>query len=150
MMKIRRIVTGHNSKGKSVVKWNNEIRAIPGRPGFSQAPMWATEQLPARLSEEDPASWKIGTTIAGGSVFRVIRYDPGVAERWHRTDSIDYAIVLSGEIIMQLDEEEILLKAGDVLIQQATIHNWVNRGTEPCIIAFVLLATEGGKATGWT
>lgn len=150
MMKIRRIVTGHNSNGKSVIKWVSEIEAIQGRSGFSQAPMWATEQLPVRLTEEDPATWEIGTTIAGGSVFRVIRFDPGVAERWHRTDSIDYAVVLSGEIIMQLDEEEILLKAGDVLVQQATMHSWVNRGAEPCIIAFVLLATEGGKATGWT
>jgi len=149
-MKIRRIVTGHNSAGKSMIKWDSEIETIPGRPGFSQAPMWATQQLPVRMSEEDPATWEIGTTIANGSVFRIIRYDPGVAERWHRTDSIDYAVVLAGEIIMQLDEEEILLKAGDVFVQQATLHNWVNRGTDPCIIAFVLLATEGGKATGWT
>ena len=50
---------------------------------------------------------------------------------------------------MELDEGAVHLKAGDVLIQRATIHNWVNRGSEPCIIAFILIATEGGKATGW-
>jgi len=133
-----------------VVKWDSHIDSIPGRPGFSQAPMWATKQLPPKLTDEDPAEWEIGTTIANGSVFRIIEYRPGVVERWHVTDSIDYAVVISGEIYMQLDEGEVLLKAGDVLVQRATIHNWVNRGTEPCVIAFVLIATEGGQATGWS
>ena len=59
---------------------------------------------------------EIGTTIANGSVFRIAKYEPGVAERWHQTDSIDYAVVLSGEIIMQLDGGEVQLKAGNVLI----------------------------------
>jgi len=149
-MKIRRIVTGHNHQGKSIVKWDSEIEAISGRPGFSYVPLWATKQLPAKLTDEDPSTWEIGTTIADGSVFRIIRYEPGVAKRWHRTDSIDYAVVLSGEIYMQLDEEEVHLKAGDVMIQRGTMHNWVNRGTEPCLIAFVLIATEGGQPTGWS
>lgn len=72
-----------------------------------------------------------------------------MAGRWHQTDSIDYAVVLSGEISMQLDEGEVQLKAGNVLIQRGTQHNWINRGTESCIIAFILIATEGGEATGW-
>ena len=55
-MKIRRVVTGHNKEGKSIVKWDSEIEAIPGRPGFSHAPMWATKQLPADLTEEDPCT----------------------------------------------------------------------------------------------
>jgi quercetin dioxygenase-like cupin family protein len=149
MMKIRRVVTGHNKEGKGVVQWDSEIEVTSGRPGFSFVPLWATKELPVKLNDEDPNSWEIGTTLAGGSVFRIIRYEPGVAGRNHRTDSIDYALVLSGEIEMQLDEGEVHLKAGDVLIQRATMHNWVNRGTEPCIIAFVLIATEGGKPTGW-
>lgn len=149
-MKIRRVVTGHNANGKAVVKWDSEIESIAGRPGFSHAPMWATDGLPPRLTDEDPSTWQIGTTIANGSVFRIIKYDPGVSERWHATDSIDYAVVLSGEIDMQLDEGEVHFKAGDVLIQRATIHNWVNRGTEPCIIAFVLIATEGGQSKDWS
>jgi quercetin dioxygenase-like cupin family protein len=149
MTKIRRVVTGHNSEGKGIVKWDGEIEAIPGRPGFSQVPLWATKQLPAKLTDEDPITGEIGTSIAGGSVFRIARYEPGVAKRNHQTDSIDYAVVLSGEIVMQLDEEEVRLKAGDVIIQRGTMHNWVNRGTEPCIIAFILIAMEGGQATGW-
>jgi quercetin dioxygenase-like cupin family protein len=149
MMKIRRVVTGHNPKGKGMVKSDNEIEAISGRAGFSFVPLWATKQLPAKLTDEDPIAWEIGTSIAGGSVFRIARYEPGVAKRNHQTDSLDYAVVLSGEIWMQLDEEEVHMKAGDVMIQRGTMHNWVNRGTEPCIIAFVLIATEGGQATGW-
>ena len=59
----------------------------------------------------------------------------------HRTDSLDYAIVLSGEIWMMLDEEQddVLLRAGDVVVQRGNNHAWSNRGTEPCVIAFVLI-----------
>jgi quercetin dioxygenase-like cupin family protein len=57
----------------------------------------------------------------------------------HRTDSVDYAIILTGEIYMLLDDEDVLLKAGDVVIQRGTNHAWSNRGTETCIIAFVLV-----------
>jgi mannose-6-phosphate isomerase-like protein (cupin superfamily) len=67
----------------------------------------------------------------------------------HRTDSIDYGTVLSGEIDMELDGSSVHLKAGDVLVQRGTIHNWVNKGQVPCVIAFVLVAakpvTAGGK-----
>ena len=59
--------------------------------------------------------------------------------RNHRTDSIDYAVVLSGEIDMELDDQVVSLRAGDVLVQRGTIHNWVNRGTVPCVVAFVLI-----------
>ncbi len=111
--------------------------------------MWATKKLPAEATEEDPGKWEIGTTIAGGSVFRFGYYEPGVSARWHKTDSIDYALCVSGEMWMQLDKEEVHLKSGDVVIQRGTIHNWVNKGKVPCLMLFVLLSTEGGKATGW-
>ena len=60
----------------------------------------------------------------------------------HRTRSIDYAIVLSGEIDMLLDDSEVRLNAGDVLVQQGTNHAWVNRGSEPCRIAFILIDAQ--------
>ena len=122
-MKLRRVVTGHNEKEKSIVQWDDEIETIPGRPGFSHSTVWATRQLPVQLTDEDPNTWEIGTTIENGSVFRVIQYEPGVAGRWHRTDSIDYAIVLSGEIFMQLEEGEVHLKCGDLIVQRSTMHN---------------------------
>jgi quercetin dioxygenase-like cupin family protein len=80
---------------------------------------------------------------------RPAEFAPGVAPRVHRTDSIDYAVVMSGEIDMELDNSVVHLKAGDVLVQRGTIHNWVNRGTAPCVIAFILIDAKpvevGGK-----
>ena len=149
MMKTRRVVTGHDKDGRSVVKWDTEIESKPGRERFEKVDLWATDSLPVRLTEDDPAGRDFGTTVANGSVFRLCRYEPGVAERWHRTDSLDYGIVLSGELDMEIDEGEVHLKAGDIVVQRGTLHNWVNRGTEPCVVAFILIATEGGAATGW-
>jgi len=148
-MKIRRVVTGTNDSGKSMIRWDREIESQPGRTGFEQVPLWATDRLPVQLTDDDPNTWELGTSLANGSVFRICRYEPGVIERWHRTDTIDYAIVLAGELWMQLDEGEVHLKAGNVVIQRGTSHNWENRGTEPCIMAFVLIATEGGESTSW-
>jgi quercetin dioxygenase-like cupin family protein len=149
-MKFRRIVTGNNKEGKACIKWDSNIEPIPMRAGFSNIPMWATKKLPAEMTEEDPNTWDLGTSLAGGCVFRLAQYEPGVAKRWHRTDSVDYAICLSGELWMQVDNgEEIHLKPGDVVIQRATNHNWENRGTEPCVMAYVLIATEGAATTGW-
>ena len=61
---------------------------------------------------------------------------------FHKTDSIDYAIVLSGEIHALMDDGEVLLKTGDVLIQRGTSHAWSNRTEQPCCIAFVLIDAE--------
>ncbi|MFC1847672.1 hypothetical protein ACFLW5_02535, partial [Chloroflexota bacterium] len=83
-MNVRRVVTTNDGEGKSFVKWDSKVKAIPGRPGFVRFPLWATKTLPAELTEEDPGEWELGTTIGGGSVFRLNRYDPGVTERWHQ------------------------------------------------------------------
>ena len=87
--------------------------------------------------------------MPGGTILRVVEFSPGVQSRNHRTDSIDYAIIMSGEIDMEMDGAMIHLKAGDVLVQRGTIHNWINTGTGPCVIAFALIdgkpVTAGGK-----
>jgi mannose-6-phosphate isomerase-like protein (cupin superfamily) len=150
-LSLRRVVTGHDENGKAVVRID-DIGAnwTSGRQGQSAQVIWTTDDLPVAFSEdgEDKGARKTGTTIAGGSVFRVVEYGPGVAPRNHRTDSIDYAVVLSGEIDMDLDGEIVHLKAGDLLVQRGTIHNWVNNGTEPCVIAFSLIASSGDTAIG--
>jgi quercetin dioxygenase-like cupin family protein len=112
--------------------------------------VWTARGNPVdNTGEEDAALRPVGSTLPDGSVFRVISYGPGVAPRNHRTSSIDYAVVISGEIDMHLDDSVAHLRAGDVLVQRGTVHNWVNTGSEPCIIAFVLidakpvLAAEG-------
>jgi quercetin dioxygenase-like cupin family protein len=105
--------------------------------------VWTTEGFPIEnTGEEDAGQRKTGTTLDNGTVFRLLELAPGVTPRNHRTDSIDYAVVMSGEVDMELDDTTVHLKAGDVLVQRGTIHNWVNRGSEPCVIAFVLIAAK--------
>lgn len=90
----------------------------------------------------------VGSTDSGGTVFRVVQYEPGVTPRNHRTDSIDYAVVMSGEIDLELDGITVHLKQCDVLVQRGTVHNWINRGPEPCVIAFALIAAEPVRRGG--
>jgi quercetin dioxygenase-like cupin family protein len=150
-LKIRRVVTGHDAQGRAKVLIDETIKNVASqRPGAEYGVVWMTEGFPASNDgDDDPSGKKIGTTVPGGSVFRVVSFGPGVAPRNHRTDSIDYAVVISGEIDMELDIGSVHLKAGDVLVQRGTIHNWVNKGKEPCVIAFTLVeakpVTAGGK-----
>jgi len=150
-LQIRRVITGHDSSGRAVVKIDEVARnLVSSRPGATACVVWTTEGFPVdNTGEEDAGLRKTGTTLDNGTVFRILELAPGVTPRNHRTDSIDYAVVMSGEVDMELDDTKVHLKAGDVLVQRGTIHNWVNRGTEPCVIAFVLIAakpvTVGGK-----
>ena len=150
-LRIRRVVTGHDANGKAIVKIDEMVKnAKSGRPGASAAVIWTTDTLPAdNDGQGDESTRKTGTTLPGGSVFRVVEFSPGVVPRNHRTDSIDYGVVISGEIEMDLDGTLVRLEAGDVLVQRGTIHNWINRGSEPCVIAFSLIdakpVTAGGK-----
>ena len=151
-LNVRRVVTGHDKDGKAVVKIDEISKNIKNnRPGATSCVLWSTNAWPIDSDDEqDPTQRVIGTIEDNGTAFRIVRYEPGVTPRRHRTDSMDYAVVMSGEIDMELDGETVTLKAGDALVQRATVHNWVNRGTEPCVIAFVLIsakpATAGGKA----
>jgi quercetin dioxygenase-like cupin family protein len=142
---VRRVVTGHDPLGRAVVV-RDEIapRTIEFRKGCDTALIWTTEGFPADNGDsEDPSLRDIGTSVADGTVFRVIDFAPGGAPRRHRTESIDYAIVISGEIWMELEVgDEVLLRAGDVLVQRGTVHNWINRSSEVCRIAFVLIAAR--------
>ena len=150
-LQVRRVVTGHDTSGRAIVKIDEVAQNIASsRPGASACVVWTTENFPVdNTGTEDAGLRKTGTTLDNGTVFRVLELAPGVSPRNHRTDSIDYAVVMSGEVDMELDDTTVHLKAGDVLVQRGTIHNWVNRGTEPCVIAFVLIAakpvTVGGK-----
>ena len=150
-LNVRRVVTGHDKNGKAVVRID-DVKAnwSPGRANQERQNIWTTNDLPVHFAEdgEDKGAREIGTTITGGSVFRVVEFGPQVAARNHRTDSIDYAVVMSGEIDMEMDDTVVHLKAGDVLVQRGTIHNWVNKGSKPCVIAFILIASDGKTAVG--
>jgi quercetin dioxygenase-like cupin family protein len=151
-LKIRRVVTGHDTQGNAIVKIDEVASNVTsGRPGAESLVVWTTRGFPvSNDGDTDDSLADVGTSETDGTVFRVVRYAPGVAARNHRTESIDYAVVISGEIDMALDNGvEVHLKAGDVVVQRGTIHNWINRGKEPCVIGFSLIGahpvTKGGK-----
>ena len=133
--------------------------------------VWVTDATPADIAvTADQSARKIGIPPPpGGSICRVVEFGPMTPEMealpvthfsgsmgeghvakgrpprhpfMHRTKSIDYAIVIEGEIDMLLDDSEVHLKTGDILVQQGTNHAWVNRGTAPCRIAFVLIDAQ--------
>src|SRR5215218_5076134 len=117
-MKIRRVVTGHDKDGKAVVAIDEVSRDVVSyRPGATITNVWSTAGFPVdNTNMADGAKEITATTRDGGAVFRVIEYAPGVAPRNHRTNSIDYAVVLSGEIDMEMDGQIVPLRAGDVLV----------------------------------
>ena len=142
---LRRVVTGHDKNGKAIVEIDEISTNVKSRrPGQSAVVVWTTPAVPADNTDPaDGAGAPVDTTLPDGTVFRVIKYDPGVTARMHRTESIDYAVVVSGEIDMELDDGVIVkLRAGDVVVQRGTIHNWLNNGTVPCVIAFVLIGAK--------
>ena len=148
---VRRVVTGHDKNGHAIVQIDEVAKNVhQGRPGAHAANIWTTEGFPVdNDGDSDASGRKVGTTLDNGTVFRVVSFGPGVTPRNHRTDSIDYAVVIAGEIDMELDDgKSVHLKAGDVLVQRGTIHNWNNRGTVPCVIAFVLIAAKPVEVGG--
>jgi quercetin dioxygenase-like cupin family protein len=142
---IRRVVTGHDAKhvAKAVMdgpatNWKSSS------PGTVSTLIWSTDTTPADISVgesvEDLGARVLGTAPpANGSRFTVIDFPPGNTGRMHRTETIDYVIVIAGEIDMDMDDSTIRLRAGDVMVQRGTNHAWVNRGTERARIAFVLI-----------
>jgi quercetin dioxygenase-like cupin family protein len=142
---IRRIVTGHEAGGIAKVlidapatNWKS------GSPGTVSTLVWSTDSTPADIAVgepiEDCGARVLGTAPpAKGTRFAVIDFPPGNSGRMHRTETIDYVIVISGEIDMDMDDSTVHLKAGDVMVQRGTNHAWVNRGRERARVAFVLI-----------
>ena len=149
-LQVRRVVTGHDARGRARVTIDGVSKNVTSsRPGQSACVVWTTESFPVNnTGDADQGLRQVGTTLNNGTVFRIVEFGPGVAPRNHRTDSVDYAVVMSGEIDMELDDSIVHLKAGDVLVQRGTIHNWVNGGTQPCVIAFVLIDAKPVEIDG--
>jgi quercetin dioxygenase-like cupin family protein len=172
----RRIVTGHDAQGKAVVLFDAELQPKQRSAGSNGMTLfWVTSESPADVGgSTDRAQTQVGVPPpANGTVFRIVDFAPlpphagpvdhhqilvsmgidpatqGHARHanTHRTRTIDYALVLDGEIDMLLDDTEIHVKAGDVVVQQATNHAWVNNGTKPCRIAFILI--DGKTPPAW-
>jgi mannose-6-phosphate isomerase-like protein (cupin superfamily) len=174
MKPIRRVVTGHNAAGRSVVLFNGESR--PGPDLDSDVYLWVTDQTPAsNAGNADPAARRVTLEPPpGGSVFRFVEFPPasvlaGLSQAqidgfmaslfdtlgashtrvdttrdpgMHKTSTVDYVVLLSGEITMLLDDGEVDLKPFDVVVQRGTNHAWVNRGNQPALLAIAMVDAE--------
>ncbi|MET4580496.1 cupin domain-containing protein [Ottowia thiooxydans] len=170
---IRRILTGLDSNGRSIIESDGPSPAqkvVPERPGYRITDLWRT--LPGDgLSAADSIAKHSGVLPPpGGTVVRIIEWPPepqdpmelrrlmdatfksmfpdahrdvqsGEHPGMHQTNTIDYAIVLEGEVLAIMEEGETLMKAGDVLIQRGTSHAWANRSGKPVKVAFILVDT---------
>lgn len=173
---VRRVITGHNNKGKSIIVSDEVIAQgspnclIPeGDPHLCLTDVWISDQVPADISgPEDTATEALQLhPPKGGVVFRIFELPPeslrnyggmkayfsqmkaaeNLAETarhpgFHKTQTIDYIVVIEGEVWALVDEEEVLLKPGDCLVQRGTNHAWSNRGDKPARMVAVLVDAE--------
>jgi mannose-6-phosphate isomerase-like protein (cupin superfamily) len=175
----RRVVTGHDERGRAVVLSDGPapfVHVNPSDPEWYSADIWRTGETPARIVSKAPEP-TLGPRRQmpgkNGTVIRINHFPPepeavrrmtpedsrrafaalgneqaatfgkdGRHPLMHRTETIDYAIVLEGEITMVMDDEDVHLKAGDVLVQCGTNHAWSNRSDKPCVVCFVLIDGE--------
>ena len=175
----RRIVTGHDAQGKAVALFDAPVQAKQRSAGGNGMTMlWVTTEFPVDMSVSTTARrrgrrsasrqrhdfphrrFRAGDRRHGAvdhhKILQAMGIDPatqGYARHanTHRTRTIDYAMVLEGEIDMLLDDSEVHVKAGDVLVQQGTNHAWVNNSGKPCRIAFILIDAKTPPAwqQGW-
>ena len=155
---VRRVVTGHdaNETAKVLIDAAAANKRISKSGGVSTL-IWCTDCTPADISAGENAE-DMGARVLGtppppnGTRFTVNDIPAGRSGPMHRTETIDYVIVLSGEVEMAMDDSTIKLKAGDVLVQRGTNHAWINRGSEPARIAFILIDAKplgiGNPVTG--
>jgi mannose-6-phosphate isomerase-like protein (cupin superfamily) len=173
---VRRIVTGHDAQGRSMVSEDRAAPSVhtnPKRVGYCLTQLWMTDATPAPVGNEaDPTTRPLKLEPPkDGTVVRIIEFGPegewlhkidaaATREAWgalgtqsastnrsggakhpfmHRTQSVDYALVLDGEITLVLDNEEVLMRAGDFLVERGTNHAWANRSGKACRILFVLI-----------
>lgn len=142
----RRIVTGHDAHGRATVVRDEVVDNVTARrSGHRSFVLWSTDEVPADLEAPvDGATTSLSErSVDRGTVFRIVEYAPGVASAPHQTDSIDYAVVVAGEIDLVVDDKAVHLKPGDALVQRGTAHDWVNSGDVPCVIAFCLVGAGG-------
>ncbi len=169
---VRRVVTGHDAAGKAVILRDDvPAEQVRERTGTRSQQIWYTQDGSELPTAADPTGRITGTNPPlAGSIFRILEIPPeksyparteadadehrrstgvevgrlgkGKHPGMHRTHSIDYALILEGEIDMLVDDGEVHLKAGDVVVQGVCNHAWANRGDAACKIAFILIGAK--------
>jgi len=151
---IRRIITGHDANNKAKVMIDGIADNIRSpRTGQFTTLMWCTDDMPASMpvgeNVEDMGARKLGTyPPVNGTRFMIADYPPNNEPFMHRTETVDYIVILSGKIDMELDDGEVVtMGPGDVMVQRGTNHAWINRYDEVCRMVFVLV---DAKPLGFT
>ena len=153
----RRVVTGHDGRGRSIVISDGPppvIRTTPeGDAAFAE--IWSTGSMPAPVSGDEPEPTLRTLKVPpepNGTVVRLVELRPGMSSPMHRTETIDYGVVLEGEVYLVLDGSETRLEQGAVVVQRGTDHAWQNRSVRPARMLFVLVdgrfSDELGAALG--
>jgi mannose-6-phosphate isomerase-like protein (cupin superfamily) len=177
--RVRRVLTGHDARGRSTFIADGlapNVKEMPSFPGLALTDLWETKGAPAsNEGGADAADRPIRLEPPrNGTIVRIVEFPPDATRpedsdgsagfkaigaghaqdrrsadpMMHKTSTVDYIIVLKGEIYAVMETGETLLRAGDVLIQRGTNHSWSVRGAEPCIVAAVLVSAKpvGGPA----
>jgi mannose-6-phosphate isomerase-like protein (cupin superfamily) len=169
---IRRVVTAQNDAGRSCILEDRHapnVNEVASMPGLTITELWETLRVPAsNAGTEDGADRPIRHEPQGGTLFRTVEFPPDDVWRgsvdsqrafasiggghtrdaaskdpmMHKSSTIDYVAVLKGEIYAVMEEGEVLLKTGDVLVQRGTNHSWSNRSSESCVLAVVLVSSD--------
>ena len=171
--KIRRVLTGHDSDGKSIIMTDGiapNVLEMESMPGLALTDLWETNGAPAsNEGNADAAERKVHLEPPkNGTILRIVEFPPDSQWRqsadarkafnsigaghasdrhsadpmMHKTSTVDYIVVLKGEIWAIMDRGETLLKAGDILVQRGTNHSWSVRTSEPCVVAAVLVSAK--------
>jgi quercetin dioxygenase-like cupin family protein len=144
---VRRVVTGHDRHKRAKAIHDDVATNISTRPNASSTTIWCTESVPVRLPAqeggEDMGTRRLNSgTPPNGTRLMIMDLFPGCQGAMHRTDTLDYVIAVEGEVEMLLDNSSVVLRAGDVLVQQGTIHAWTNRSAKRARLAIVLVDAE--------
>jgi quercetin dioxygenase-like cupin family protein len=139
----RRVVTGHDARGVSVIAADGTVPGTSVRPGGTLFyPLWATDATPAPIdaAAADPGPDPLSVPPPRhGTKILINEMPSGAASPMHRTETVDYGIVLDGEVVLVLEDSETVLRAGDIVVQRGTNHRWENRSPGPARIAFILV-----------
>lgn len=145
----RRVVTGHDVDGRSVILSDGPVPKSLAIPSAVFHEIWSTTDTPALLRPEEPADPTTRPLRTppdpNGTVVRIVDLQPHAASPMHRTESVDYGIVLEGEVHLVLDDgSDTRLGPGDVVVQRGTDHAWENRTDSVTRIAFILIDGKFG------
>jgi quercetin dioxygenase-like cupin family protein len=158
-LEVRRIVTGHDEFGKGIVVSDEKLSAVSRGLGasISGCEIWSTNSMPVDNSMEAEATQRAGFVkkynyvgTGQGTTARIVEWAPAHAMFPHRTETMDYSIVLSGEIDVEFDSGQVVtMKEGDIIVMRGVTHTWKNKSTtRPAVTAFILIDAAAFVAGG--